>query len=697
MSEKYPVEALLRPPTELSSAVTSLSAGLIMISAPSLFMMIKPVAYAVGLACATTSFIRFNQARKILQYQRGLLRLPFYDMASVDIPVSNNYLFLGKGFKWGQEHTQRLVDTEDKEAKKYMTPSYFFRKARDFETKYDNQQWAQKIIRATKSKTNFEMWNKFNPVKPLPPVGGKPQIHAVGMLEGEKNIVMPLDERSGHTLVVGTTRVGKTRLAETLIHQDIARGDVVIVFDPKGDADLMKRMYSSAKESGRLDNFKVFHLGFPEMSVRYNPIGEYSRITEISSRISGQLPSDGNSSAFKEFAWRFTNVISRALTGLGRKSDYIQISRFITDIEDLLIDYFQFHLERLNINGWKEKIEEYRNDDNFVKRFPRHLRDRNVEALILLACVKDLKCSDSVTEGLRGAYEYEKSYFDKLTSSLLPLMEKLTSGAVGDLLAPDYANLDDNRPILDWYKVIREGGIVYVGLDALSDAEVGGAVGNSMFADLTSIAGRIYKHGFDKGLAKEDGKDVVTERRICIHADEFNELVGDEFIPMLNKAGGAGFQVTVYTQTWADVEAKMGNQKGAPKASQLEGNLNNLIMLRVKSPETIKILTEQLKETTIYQQTRMSAATDDATPGSGQEFGSQTRDQLTKIATPMLSINDIISLPKGQAFCLIEGGHLYKIRLPLPSPEDDLPKNLREMADEMEKKYVSSEEWWRVA
>ena len=38
-------------------------------------------------------------------------------------------------------------------------------------------------------------------------------------------------------------------------------------------------------------------------------------------------------------------------------------------------------------------------------------------------------------------------------------------------------------------------------------------------------------------------------RHIVIHADQFNELFGDEFIPLLNKAGGAGFQVSAYTQT----------------------------------------------------------------------------------------------------------------------------------------------------
>ena len=56
-------------------------------------------------------------------------------------------------------------------------------------------------------------------------------LHAVGLYEGEKKINMALGDRVGHTLVLGTTRVGKTRLAEWLIARDI-------IIDPKGDLDL---------------------------------------------------------------------------------------------------------------------------------------------------------------------------------------------------------------------------------------------------------------------------------------------------------------------------------------------------------------------------------------------------------------------------------------------------------------------------
>ncbi len=33
----------------------------------------------------------------------------------------------------------------------------------------------------------------------------------------------------------------------------------------------------------------------------------------------------------------------------------------------------------------------------------------------------------------------------------------------------------------------------------------------------------------------------------------------------------------------------------------------------------------------------------------------------------MIGVDDIISLPKGQAFILINGGELFKIRVPIPT------------------------------
>ena len=91
--------------------------------------------------------------------------------------------------------------------------------------------------------------------------------------------------------------------------------------------------------------------------------------------------------------------------------------------------------------------------------------------------------------------------------------------------------------MFDWTSVIHLGGIVYVGLDALSDYEVAAAVGTPC-----SPTSRAWPAASTSSAPVADCQGEVTPRRIAIHADEFNELIGDEFIPLLNKAGGAGFR-----------------------------------------------------------------------------------------------------------------------------------------------------------
>lgn len=50
-------------------------------------------------------------------------------------------------------------------------------------------------------------------------------------------------------------------------------------------------------------------------------------------------------------------------------------------------------------------------------------------------------------------------------------------------------------------------------------------------------------------------------------------------------------QVTAYTQTSSDIEARIGN---AAKTAQVQGNFNNMIMLRVRENRTAELLTTQL-------------------------------------------------------------------------------------------------------
>ena len=309
--------------------------------------------------------------------------------------------------------------------------------------------------------------------------------------------------------------------------------------------------------------------------------------------------------------------------------------------------------------------------------------------------LQTLDLYDPVLDGLVSAFKYDKTYFDKIVSSVGPLMEKLTTGKIAELISPDYLSEEDGRPIFEWLDVIRRKGIVYVGLDALTDTTVASAVGNSMFADLVSVAGHIYKHGIEDPSNDEASAGATSLPTISLHADEFNELIGDEFVPLLNKAGGAGFQVTAYTQTWSDVEAKIGSRA---KAGQVAGNFNTMIMLRVKELATAQMLTDQLPRVEVFTLMSVSGVDDSSDPTSGIDFKSRNEDRISVSEVPMLTPAELVRLPKGQAFALLEGGRLWKIRMPLPDDRGDtaLPAGLAAIADEMARTYITNDHWYRT-
>ncbi len=677
----YPLENLLRNPVEFISAMASFTGGVALATRPDVFMIPPTVGWA-GAACLSVhASWRLMQGLSLTRFRRNLRKQTDYRLQADEIPWSRNLLFLGRGFQWSQLHSQRLHLARLPDNLHFREPGALYQLARRLElgAERSGREWLAALL-ATDS--------PLNPVRPLPKVGGDPTMHGVEL--DEEEVWMDMGERVGHMLVLGTTRVGKTRLAELLITQDIRRGDVVIVFDPKGDADLLRRMYAEASRAGRSDHFHFFHLGWPDLSAAYNPIGNFSRITEVATRTAGPLPSEGQSAAFREFVWRFVNVIAKAKLALGQRPSYKTIYQDAVNIDSLCMQYFEHWLDRDRPN-WRESFDESelaKQDKSIAEAAKK--TGRSLKAVAMLVFIRENKLHDAVGDALASVMSNDRTYFEKLVSSLYPLLEKLTTGKMAVLLSPDYDDPLNPRPIIDWMSVINHGGIVYVGLDALTDPEVASAVGCAMFADLTSVAGKLYKYGAGYG----ESTVGLKQRRVSVHADEFNELIGDEFIPLLNKAGGAGFQVTAYTQTWSDVEARIGSRA---KAQQIAGNLNTLIMLRVKNIDTAKMLTDQLPEIEIVTTMAASQAADGNNVLEFSDFTSRNEDRVSARPTPMLSPSDLVQLPKGQAFALVEGGRLKKIRIPLPDDSDDphMPENLERIAEAMAQLYHQHDGRWR--
>lgn len=596
MTHHQPLEALLRPPLEWYSCAFGLGMWLLMNTCPSLLHL--PSEYGFVLHFGLMIFIvwRFGQGCVPCYYQWHLKHERIYRLASPKIPHKKQQVFLGKGFQWHTLLTQRLRDL-------------------DF---------------------------AFNAPYVRQDTSGQPQLHGVSMRE--HSVFLSDLNRSQHMLVLGTTGVGKTRFAELLITQDIQRGDVVIVLDPKGDQALLQRVKQEAKRAGREQQVRVLHLGFPQHSCRYNPIGFYTTGSQVATRLCNALPSSGEAAAFKEFAWKYVHIVTRGLIALQITPTYRAIQFYLTKLDQLFVRVAQAMLTMdadlsANFQRFNETTKKGAGYQERLVAFAEYYLKQQGHEFV----GRDPKLQ--LFNDLMTACRMDRVYYDKITASIGPLLEKLTAGELADLLSPEVDQ--DPRPIIDWLSVIEHQHIVYIGLDALSDSLVSAAVGNALLSDLVATAGYLYKH-------------AQHFPHIQLHADEFNEVIGDEFVPLLSKARAAGFTVTAYTQTWSDVEAKLIS---TAKAGQVAGNFGSIILFRCQDAHTVDRLLDQLPKVPILRTTPVSASSDQAE--GGVYFHSNNEDRLSYQDMPLIGQNDVINLPKGHAFALLQGGRLYKLRMPL--------------------------------
>lgn len=670
MTSKYEVENLLRPPVEVLSGLSGATCATVCGSAPELMLMSPEVGYAAAALFGVGSFYRFRQARTVLRYQRHIKRLPRFSMKADDIPTSEAGLYLGRGFEWRTQHTERLNATFDSRNEKYIRPHSLYRKAREWEYKLTHAGFnGLARVLATDS--------ILNPVRPDPDVGGTPALHGVGM-DRETDVYQAQSTRNGHTVVVGTTRVGKSRNAELFITQDIHRkNSCVFVLDPKGDAALLQRCYIEAVKAGKGNDFWFFHLGYPEKSCKYNAVGSFARITEIPTRLTGNLPESGDAKSFKDFAWQFTKFIAIAEVRLGDKPSYKSVKRHLRNIDGLFRRYAEHYLTQ---NGYHYK-------DYVATAEPQQQgkKKRDPRAAALAAFIRENDIYEQVLNDLLYMFEMDREYYGKISIQLGPVLEKLTTGRIGEILSPEYDDPDDDRKTIDFQEIIKRGGICYIGLDALTDPEVAAAVGEAMFSELTSLAGYIYNYGLDgDSPCPEEARPVVD-----IHGDEFSDLIGPKFATLINKSGGAGYRLTLYTQTLSDIQARLESEA---KAGQIIGNINNVIMMRVQEFKTAELLTKKLPEVKVREHISISGYQDTA---DSHKYISTSQDRTQETQRPLLNPADIMSLPKGQAFALMDGNRLFKIRAPLPAEEKGvvLPNNLEAVVDDMKERYSKTVDW----
>lgn len=650
----YPVENLLREPTEIYTSITCLALALLALNKPNLFLLTQSMSHYACLSLVGLSVYRAIQAFKVKRFHHRLITMPYYALSTKEVPVSQQWLFIGRGFRWLPHHTQRLHQIKQIKNESFMQRGKLYRAARAYCQHHETTYIAHLLNQPS----------RLNPFRPDPPVGGSPYLHGLGV--EDKPVYIPQDVRVGHTFVVGTTRVGKTRLASILINQDIRAGSAVIVVDPKGDLELVRDMYSACVTAGRLDDFHIVHLGFPELSAHYNPLKHFDQVSEVATRITDAIAAEGEGKQFAAFAWKYINIVAICLEEMQQPITYKSIAFYISRLEQLLMAYADTIMPTHDPD-YQQQIEQIISDhDCRVDKFGKapvpmdrpkavvHYLKDHISKTIAAGNVESLH--DQVLIDLFDAAIMDKSYYDKITASVGPVLSEINKSNASGIFSFHQSPCE-----IELMTAIKQKQVIYIGLDSLTNPNIAQAVGKAFLSDLVSTAGKIYK-------------ESNAHYRLNLHCDELSEIIQDSFVKILNKAGGAGFQVTAYAQTKQDLEVALGSRA---KAEVTEGNLNTLIMLRVKNEETANLLVKVLPKVGVIGHTQVSMVNDTPKGEDGIYFNTTNEDRVQTSDVPMIDVNDIISLPKGQAFVLVNGGELYKVRIPLPLNDGLAPKDIK--------------------
>lgn len=593
----------------------SASAGVYMIGG----LPPEPFWWMTGI-CGTMALSRLPAARRLSLLQKHLAgrELEFITLDSLHKIIAEHpdELWLGHGFEWENRHAQRVFDilkrdwatlTQEQLAK--AQPGIF--------TRY---------IRSKKRR-------QFSPI-------GQPWIHGVEPVE--KKILQPLKDTEGHTIITGTTGSGKTRTFDLLVAQGIYRGDANILIDPKGDKEMAANTQRACVARGRPDDFLFFNPAFPEKSCRIDPMRNFSRPTELATRLASLISPEAAADPFVWFGWMAINNIVNGLLMVHQRPTLVKLRHYLEGgPEGLVIEAVQAYGQRVLGNRYEEEVAP------FLQRGGRAGERLGVQMAAFYHAIIRPEKANVELEGLITMYQHDRQHFAKMIATLLPIMSMLTSGALGPLLSPDPDDLNDTRPIVDVPTIINRGMTLYIGLDSLPDSFVGSAIGSLIASELAAVAGERYNYG-------------VGLRHLNLFIDEAEAVLNHAVIQLLNKGRGALFRMYLAVQTISDLTARLGNEA---MAEQVLGNINNKIVLRVLNNKTQEYVTEGWPKTRVkYVMRTQGQSTDSSEPimHGGNQGERLMEEEADLMPAPLLGM-----LPNLEYVAQISGGRIIKGRLPI--------------------------------
>lgn len=415
-----------------------------------------------------------------------------------------------------------------------------------------------------------------------------------------KPIYIEWGDLAGHLCVYGTTRVGKTRLMVALIRQCILRGMDILVVEPKGSVgqETIAWVLQFTEEAGRLRDFKYCSPMFPDLSVFFNPLYGLSN-EEVASLVATIVPADDE--FFKSIGYTITIAIMAGLEFLELAEGREQVSKIIQaeykrtfSGNANIINEFEHMSDpdlatRIILPKPNQKLEDVDPPYRSIITFADLATYSTLEGLTaILSHVEKMteeqynvstpnerdKLNKKKVEAIRALKEQtekDKGFFSKVASSFQVILQKMSTGALGEILCTTKIN-----PIMDGYKNVNHGQILVIQPYPLIYKDASDAFVRIFFAMFTAAFGNIGASG------------RTFPRELCLFIDEGGSVLYPGVEALFNKAGGIGLRIFIFTQSFADYEDTLG-----PEVSKIvNDNTNTKLYLKMNDASSRKQLEE---------------------------------------------------------------------------------------------------------
>jgi conjugal transfer pilus assembly protein TraD len=477
---------------------------------------------------------------------------------------------------------------------------------------------------------------------PAPAAGAaRPWIHGLGR---EGDVLLPPHQLAGHVAALAETEATRSALLQATLRQLVARDELVVVLDAKGDFAREAGGLAARPSHGRPLRFLRWGPAPGTEGIRLAALAGWDRPCRIASRLRLLRP-ELDAAGVDLLATALSHLVG-AMAFVGRRRDIAGLRAVLRSrgsTEALASEAVARFLERRGGLGALGRREASSSDNASPARSGTARRFADPR---LAAAVARLRASVPLVEqppeiaGLLALLEAAPARgLEGVVATLAPWLARLDRDRLRPVLSPDPDALDP-RPVLDVRALAGGTGIAWFALAGLGDAAE--AVAALVLAELAALAGE---------QGRRAAGEARADRRIHVLCNDWGALLCEPMASIASHPGAANLVLHLFCRSVSDVAMQAGDARAVLRVL---GDVGTLVVGTASDAATAEVVAARSGD-----------------PGRGRAGASETH-ALHDPAPPFIPRELLAGLPQLDAFVILGEGRVHKLRL-APAPAQAAP------------------------